>query len=189
MLKPAEIVLVVATAHNNVIGKDNQLPWHLPEDLAHFRKVTTGHCIIMGRKTFESIGKALPNRRSIVISHSPQPAPALAGAGPESIEWASSLEQALTMSQQDLAPAKWPSTPVFVIGGAQLYKQSIHLARRIEQTEIDIDIDGDAWFPDIDAAQWQLAGEPAASGDQGATTQVSKTGLSYRFLSWHRKNA
>lgn len=188
-----EIVLVVATARKGVIGKNNRLPWHLPEDLAHFRKLTTGHCIIMGRKTFESIGRALPNRRSIVISHR---ADALAGTAAAGIEWAGSLEAALALSQRTDTALPWPATPVFVIGGAQLYAQAMPIADRIEQTTIETDIDGDAWFPAIDPALWQLDSGTSSTGsasspalaDSPLGPQVSRTGLGYQFLSWHRKN-
>lgn len=175
-------VLVLASAHG-VIGRDNALPWHLPEDLAHFKALTSGHCIIMGRKTFESIGRPLPQRRSIVVSRQ---APGL--SLPPGVEQAGSLEAALHLSQQPCAQlqagaAPWPTDPVFVIGGAQLYREALPLANRIELTEIDLHIEGDAHFPTPDPAQW-VRSQDGAEGDAWLT---SRTGLAYRFVTLRRR--
>jgi len=134
------LTLIVARARNGVIGRAGALPWHLPEDLAHFKRTTMGHPIVMGRKTWESIGRPLPGRRSIVVSR--QPGFVAAGA-----EVADSLEAALARCVQ--------ASEVFVIGGAQLYREALPHAERLIVTEIDADFDGDAHFPAPDPAQWQ----------------------------------
>lgn len=136
------ISMIAAMAHNRVIGKDNQMPWHLPADLAHFKKVTTGKPVIMGRKTFDSIGRLLPGRRNIIVSR--QAKPALLAA-----DWVHSLEEALSLV------ADVPE--VMVIGGAELYKQALPLASRLYITEIELSTTGDAFFPDYQSsATWAL---------------------------------
>ncbi|MCD9121554.1 MULTISPECIES: dihydrofolate reductase [Cupriavidus] len=133
------LTLIVARARNGVIGRDNTLPWRLPEDLAHFKRTTMGAPVIMGRKTWESIGRPLPGRRNIVVSRNPELR--LDGA-----ETASSLEDALRLCVG--------VEQVFLIGGAQLYAEALPSADRLIVTEIDADIDGDAHFPDIDPQRW-----------------------------------
>ncbi|HYA59047.1 MAG TPA: dihydrofolate reductase [Burkholderiaceae bacterium] len=140
------IHLIVARARNGVIGRHGTLPWHLPEDLAHFKRTTMGHTVIMGRKTWDSIGRPLPGRRNIVITRNPQwQAP---GA-----ETATSLEQAL---QKCASAAGESDRDVFIIGGAQLYAQA--LKQRVDSiflTEIDADFEGDVHFPTLDPAHWR----------------------------------
>jgi dihydrofolate reductase len=144
--------LIVAWARHRVIGRAGTLPWRLPEDLRRFKQTTMGHPIVMGRKTWDSIGRALPGRRSIVVTRDG----AWSAAG---CETAASLQQALAMC------AGVPE--VFVIGGAQLYEQALPLAQRLFLTEIDAEFEGDTHFPPIDLAAWrQTAHEhlaPAAS--------------------------
>jgi len=140
-------------ARNRVIGKGGALPWHLSEDLKRFRSLTMGHPIIMGRKTHDSIGRALPGRRNIVISRD-------TSLTIKDIETASSLTPALQLvADADIA---------FVIGGQQIYQLALPLAERIELTLIDRDFDGDVLFPEIDPAEWneshREAHEDAASG-------------------------
>lgn len=130
----SRISLIVAVASNGVIGRGNALPWHLPEDLAYFKRTTTGHTIIMGRKTLESIGRALPNRRNIVVSGSLL-------APPEGVQAAASLEAALALCGAE--------AEVFIIGGAKLYHAAIERADRLLVTEIHRDIEGDVSFPPI----------------------------------------
>jgi len=130
----SRLSLIVAVASNGVIGRANALPWRLPEDLAYFKRITGGHTVVMGRKTFESIGKALPNRRNIVVSRS-------TSDFPEGIESAASLEDALALSGAD--------PEVFIIGGAKLYRASIERADRLLVTEIHRDVEGDVIFPAI----------------------------------------
>jgi len=131
--------LIVAWARRGVIGRGGTLPWHLPEDLRHFKRITLGHPIIMGRRTWESIGRPLPGRRSIVVTHNPRwQAP---GA-----ERAASLPQALAMCGD--------ATEIFVIGGAQLFAEALPLAQRVFLTAIDADFEGDTFFPPIDLGHW-----------------------------------
>lgn len=135
-----KIALIAAMAANRVIGKNNQLAWRLPEDLQYFKRVTLGHHLIMGRKTWDSIGRPLPGRTTIVISRQADFSPAGALV-------AHSLEQALQLCQGQ--------EQVFVVGGAQIYALALPLAQRLYLTELAIEVDGDAWFPEFDAAQWQ----------------------------------
>ncbi len=136
----SEIVLVAAVAENGVIGRDGALPWHLPADLAHFKRVTWGHPILMGRRTFAVIGRALPGRRNIVLTSNPN----FAAPG---VETAASLKQALSLAGD--------VPQIMVIGGAELYRAALPLARRIYLTRVHARIEGDAFFPDFAAAQWR----------------------------------
>jgi dihydrofolate reductase len=129
---PASLALIVAVARNGVIGRSGDLPWHLSEDLKHFKETTTGHAIIMGRKTHESIGRALPKRRNIVVTRS--------GAKFEGCETAGSLEEAIALARtSDECP--------FVIGGASLYEEALPVATELHLTTIDEDVEGDTFFP------------------------------------------
>jgi dihydrofolate reductase len=176
-----ETVLIVACAKGGVIGINNELPWRLPEDLAHFKRLTTGHCIIMGRKTYESIGRPLPNRRSIVVTRDKRNSTLRNAKG---VELAASLREALELGQSisQRVSLDIPSSPVFIIGGAQLYEQAIPFADRIELTEIDLEIAGDAFFPKISAENWHIPDVEAK-----LETLVSSSGLRYRFLTYRRK--
>ena len=136
------LTLIVARARNGVIGKDNAMPWKIPGEQAYFKRVTMGHPIIMGRKTWESIGRPLPGRRSIVISRNS----AFAAPGAEVV---ASLDAALARCVG--------ATEAFVIGGAQLYRLALPSADRLLITEIDHDFDGDTCFPAPDPAQWREA--------------------------------
>jgi dihydrofolate reductase len=135
-----EISLIAALGQNRVIGVDNRLPWRLPDDLRYFKALTLGHVIIMGRKTYESIGRPLPGRRTIVISRS-------GFSGPEGVKTAVSIEAALALCAQE--------TEVFFVGGASLYAQVLPLADRLYLTEVDAAPDGDAIFPAFDLAIWR----------------------------------
>ena len=141
--------MIVATADNNVIGKDNDMPWHLPADLAYFKKVTLGKPIIMGRKTYESIGMALPGRRNIVISRDENYIPQ--GKGSEGVDVVSSVEQAIALvsNAEDVIPE------VMVIGGGAIYKHCLPSADRLYVTHIKAAIDGDTHFPNYDDGSWQ----------------------------------
>lgn len=137
------IAMIAAMANNRVIGKDNQMPWHLPADLKHFKKVTLGKPVIMGRKTYQSIGKALPGRRNIVISR--QGVALSADA-----DWVQSIEQALALVQDE--------AEVMIIGGAEIYRQVLPLADTLYITDIELTVEGDAFFPDYQAAaRWHEA--------------------------------
>ncbi len=135
------LAIVVAVARNGVIGKDGGLPWRLPEDLKHFRAVTTGHAIVMGRKTWDSIGRPLPQRRSIVVTRDPT----FAAVG---AEVAHDLGVAL-----DLAFAT--DDEPRVIGGGQIYAAALPLATALYLTEVDQDVDGDVFFPTVDRAAFR----------------------------------
>jgi dihydrofolate reductase len=140
------VSLVAALAANRVIGAGNRLPWHLPEDLRRFKRLTMGAPVIMGRKTHESIGRALPGRRNIVVTRQ-------AGARWEGCEVAASLEAALALAGD--APE------VFVIGGAELYRLALPRADRMYLTLLDAEYPGDTLFPEFDPAGWrETAREP-----------------------------
>lgn len=134
-----KLSLIVARARNGVIGRGNALPWRLPEDLAHFKRVTMGHPIVMGRKTWESIGRPLPGRRNVVVTRT-------AGWHAEGAEVARSLDEALELCGD--------VPDVFVIGGASLFEAALSRADVIFSTEIDRDVDGDVRFPPLDSADW-----------------------------------
>ncbi|APR99298.1 dihydrofolate reductase [Pajaroellobacter abortibovis] len=135
----APLILVVAMTSNRVIGHHGKLPWHLPEDLRHFRMLTEGHAVIMGRKTHESIGRPLPQRRNIVLTHRPIFLPGC--------ESAHTLEEALSLAREhDPEPR--------IIGGATLYEQSLPLATRIYLTEVLQHVEGDTWFPPFSLEEW-----------------------------------
>jgi len=136
------LTIIVARARNGVIGRDNQLPWRLPEDLAFFKRTTMGAPIIMGRKTHESIGRPLPGRRNIVVTRD-------AARRFEGCEMATSIEEALKLAAAQGAPE------AFLIGGTQLYGEGIGFADKLVITEIDSDFEGDATFPAPNPAQWQ----------------------------------
>lgn len=133
------ISIIVAIARNGVIGNDNRLLWHIPEDLKRFKSLTTGHPVIMGRKTFESIGRPLPRRRNIVITRQKDFAP-------EGCETAHSLEEAIGMCD--------PRQELFIIGGEQIYRQALPLAGRLYLTLLEKEYEGDTFFPEIDFNQW-----------------------------------
>jgi dihydrofolate reductase len=158
------VALIAAVASNGVIGAGNSLPWHLPEDLRRFRTLTSGHAVIMGRKTWESIGKPLPNRQNIVVSH--QAGLRLAGA-----LVAHTLEEALAIAVRP--------DPVFVIGGEALYRSALPFAAVLYLTEIERDFVGDARFPAYERAAWRETSrevrEPAAG-----------EGFAYHFATYER---
>ncbi len=136
----AEKILIVAQSRNRVIGKDNQMPWHLPADFRHFKETTMGHPVILGRKTYDSLGKALPGRPHHVISRDP----------------ALSLPDAQVHHSPEAAFDTCASAEkVFLIGGASLYQSWIDRMDRLIVTWVDAEIEGDAFFPAIDPARWQ----------------------------------
>lgn len=160
-----QLTIVVATDRNNGIGINNTLPWHLPEDLAHFKRTTSGHAILMGRKTFESIGRALPNRRNIVITRN-------AGWQHDGVERAGSLAEAAALAAAAGGPA-------FIIGGAQIYAEALPLAERLIITRIDASFDCDAFFPPLDPAIWQETARESHHSE--------KAGLNYAFVTYQRR--
>ena len=153
--------LIVARASNGVIGKDNQLPWHLPADLQHFKAITMGKPIVMGRKTFESIGRPLPGRQNIVVTRNPD----FMSSG---ITVVHSVEAAIAAANK--------TEEIMIIGGTELYKLSLPLAGRIYLTDIQQDFDGDAHFPSL-GSQWR---------EVSREDHVSDDGLSYSFCVFER---
>ena len=143
-----KVTLIAAIDENSVLGKDNQLIWHLPEDLKRFKRLTTGHAIIMGRKTFESLPKALPNRHNIVVTRNQN-------YSKEGVTVCHSLEATIECAKNDDQP--------FVIGGGQVYEQAIELADVIELTKIHAQFEGDVFFPEIDLKKWSVEKEERMS--------------------------
>lgn len=163
-MKP-RISLIVAMAKNMVIGANNTLPWHLPADLKHFKALTMGHHIVMGRKTYESIGKPLPGRTSVVVTRN-------ADYARPGVIVANSLEAALSACGNE--------EDIFVIGGAELYRQAINHADRIYLTKIDADIPGDAHFTELDHKLWQETERASHAPDE-------KNAYPYHFVVYDRK--
>lgn len=135
------ITLIAATAENNALGKNNDLLWHLPDDFKRFKTITSGHYIIMGRKTFESFPKPLPNRTHIIITRQKKYAP-------ENCIVVHSLEKAI-----EIAPK---NEDVFIIGGGEIYQQSIAVADKIELTRVHTSLEADTFFPEINSNEWEL---------------------------------
>ncbi|MEG9532425.1 type 3 dihydrofolate reductase [Mannheimia sp. HC-2023] len=147
-----KISVIVARTKNKVIGKDNQMPWHLPVDLAWFRQNTVGKPVIMGRKTYESIGRLLPKRPNIILSRS--------GFEVEGAYSATSLEQAV-----ELAKSFANSDEIMIIGGGELFKQALPTADTLYLTEIQAEIEGDTFF-EFDEENWQLVEEKWSEIDE-----------------------
>ena len=160
------IALIAAVAKNGVIGVDNRLPWRLPEDMKRFRALTLGHSLIMGRRTWQSIGKPLRERQNIVVTR-------MGTDPPHGVEFARSLDEAL-------ARARLPE-PVFVIGGEALYREALPRAQLMYLTEIQRDFEGDAWFPHFDRSAWRETSREQASAldDTGA--------FAYHFAAYERR--
>ena len=154
---------VVAIAENHAIGKNNQLLWHLPNDLKHFRLITTGHTVIMGRKTYESVGKPLPNRRNIIITRQQ-----IEIAGCEVV---SSIEEALALCAAE--------QEVFIVGGAEIYKLAMPLTDRIYLTIVHQSFDADAFFPEINKTEWTETQREDHPADE-------KNAIPYSFITLNR---
>ena len=133
------ISIIVAMTNNRVIGKDNDMPWHLSDDLKNFKKLTLGKTVIMGRLTYDSIGKPLPNRRNIVLSRSLKD---------KKVNVLSNVEEALEVTSAE--------EEVFIIGGQDIYSQTIRKATKLYITMIDSEIEGDKFFPNIDFSDWKI---------------------------------
>lgn len=157
------ISIIVAAANNGTIGKDGDMPWRLSTDLKRFKAVTMGCPVIMGRKTFQSVGRPLPGRLNIVISRK--------GFEAEGVTHSSSLEDALALARNSNPDL----TEIFIIGGGQIYQAAMSLADRIYMTHVDADIDGDTHFPAIDSLKWTKSHEervPAGEKDTYPTRYV-----------------
>ncbi len=141
-----KLSLIVAMAENRVIGRNNTLPWHLSEDLKYFRRTTTGHCIIMGRNTWESIGRPLPNRRSIVVSSNPD-------YRAEGADVVTSLEAAKALAEK--ISEQLGVDEAFVIGGARLYADALLQAECFHLTRVHAEVEGDTRLPEFDESQWR----------------------------------
>lgn len=160
------ITLIAAAAENNALGKDNQMVWHLPDDFKHFKKLTSGHHIIMGRKTLESMNGPLPNRINIIITRKDD-------YTYQGCTIVHSLEEALKACPQN--------EEVFVIGGGEIYKQAIDRADKIELTRVHTTIDdADTFFPEIDKEKWQLTKEEYHPNDE-------KHKFDFTYRTWVRK--
>ena len=144
------VSLIVAASTNNVIGSDGELPWHLPDDLRNFKRLTTGKPIVMGRKTFDSIGKPLPDRRNVVITRDPD----CVAAGCDVV---TSPEAALELLHN--------AAEVMIIGGSQIYGAFLPLADRVYLTRVHAEVDGDAVFPDLDENEWTLVSSESHGAD------------------------
>ncbi|MDR6301974.1 dihydrofolate reductase [Mesonia maritima] len=138
------LTIIAAAAENNALGKDNDLVWHLPDDFKRFKKLTTGHHIIMGRKTFESFPKLLPNRTHVIITRKKDYAP-------EGCVVVHNLEDAIKIAKNDEQP--------FIIGGGEIYKLALDYAEKIELTRVHANFEADTFFPEIDTKKWNKTDE------------------------------
>lgn len=160
------ISLVVAAATNNVIGKDGKMPWHLPNDMKHFKNVTWGMPIVMGRKTFDSLGKALPGRKNIVITRQQ-------GWKADNTVAVKNIEDALFVAHETDA------NEVMVIGGGEIYKALFDKAQRIYLTRVEAEPEGDTFFPVLVQGQWHLVSQKNHEADE-------KNAYNYSFQVWER---
>ena len=160
----ARITLIAAMAQNRVIGRDGDLPWHLPADLKHFKKTTLGSPVVMGRKTWDSIGRPLPRRRNLVLSRSQ---PTL----PDGVELYSDVDAVLAACAEE--------EDLFVIGGAEIYRLFFPVAHRLILTEVAEEIDGDTHFPDFDDESWHEVERIRHEADE-------KNLYAYSFVTWER---
>lgn len=162
------ISAIVAVGKGGVIGRDNEIPWYLPADLAYFKRVTLDHCVIMGRRTFESIGRPLPKRTNIVVTRDPF----FTATG---VLVAHSLEEALGIAFDT------GEEEVFIIGGGQIYEESASLWDRIYLTEVDVEVHGTIYFPEVDAEEWVEISRSEHPSDE-------KNEFGYCFRVLDRKN-
>ncbi len=158
--------LIAAIAANGVIGRGNDLPWRLPDDLKRFKRLTVGHTVLMGRRTFESIGRPLPRRRSLVLSRNP-------GFRPEGVEVFADLDAALR--------ACAGNDEVFVIGGRGVYEAAMHRADRLCLTDVEAEVEGDVHFPEIDRSRWNLVSEEHHAADD-------RHELAFTFRTFERRS-
>jgi dihydrofolate reductase len=140
------ISFIVAKSENNVIGRNNDLPWHLKDDLQNFKKITIGHHILMGRKTFQSIGKALPGRMSLVVSSESKP-------NTDNVLWFNSIFRAIKQAERN------GETELFIIGGEQIFRAALSLADRIYLTEVKAVVEGNVFFPQLSLKNWKKVSE------------------------------
>ena len=163
---PVSISFVVAAANNNAIGKEGKLPWNLPNDLRHFKNITWGMPVVMGRKTFESLGKALPGRKNIVITHNP----GWKATGAVAVQ---KIEDALFVARQTDAKE------LMVIGGGEIFKTLLEKCTRIYLTRVDAEPEADTFFPVINPKEWHLVSQKNYEADE-------KNDYNYSFQTWER---
>lgn len=161
------LTIIAAVGENNTLGKDKDLPWHLPDDFKRFKKITTGHPIIMGRKTFETFPKPLPNRKHIIITRQKD-------YQQEDCLVVHDLDQALELATST------KTQETFIIGGGEIYKQAMPYVDKIELTRIHHKFDGDTFFPAFDPTEWELTDEIYHPKDE-------KHDYSFTFLTYERK--
>lgn len=161
------IILIAAAADNNALGKDNALLWHLPDDFKHFKNLTSHHYIIMGRKTFESFPKPLPNRKHVIITRQEN------YEVPEECFVVDSMERALKLTQG--------AEDVYVIGGGEIYSLALPFADKIELTRVHANLEADTFFPVLSEEEWELLSEVAHPSDE-------KHAYSFTFQTWVRKS-
>ena|SRR5690554_486113 len=151
MMSDLKITLIAAAAENHAIGKNNQMLWHLPNDFKHFKQHTVNHSVVMGRKTYESIGKPLPDRRNIVVTRD-------LNWAAEDVDVANSLDEVLTYCRDE--------REIFIIGGANIYKQTLPLAQRVLLTRVHTSLAGDAFFPELPQTEWKKIKEERHAQDE-----------------------
>ena len=144
---------IVATAKNGIIGKDNEIPWYLPADFAYFKRITLNHHIIMGRNCYESIGRPLPKRTNIIVTRNPF----YIATGCITVH---SITEGVKIAKQN------GETEAFIIGGGEIYKQTMQLLDKIYLTEVDLDTEGDVFFPEFNPAEWHLISEEKHEKDE-----------------------
>ena len=166
------VSIVAARSENDIIGRGPDIPWHLPADLKHFKKLTTGHTIVMGRKTFDTIGRALPNRRTIVITRNTD------FDNPD-VTAASSLEEALRVAAQD-PYERDGQVDIFIVGGGEIYKHALPRAATMFLTRVHAMIEGDVRFPEFGDEEWQCVSSERHPADE-------KNAFDYTFEVWERR--
>ena len=165
-----KLSLLAALSTNNVIGRDNEIPWRLSTDLKRLKAMTMGHHVIMGRKTYESVGRPLPGRTNIVITRQE-------GYGPEGVTVVHSLEDAVRIAAQN------GDDEAFILGGAEIYAQAMHRADRMYLTRVHAEVEGDTWFPEFDdVSEWQLTDAEHFDADE-------KNEYPFSFLTYERAGA
>lgn len=164
-----EIVHVVAMDQQRCIGKNNDLPWHISADLKHFKEITQGGVVVMGRKTLESMGRTLPKRVNWVITRD-------SNWSFEGTKVAHSIEDALAQAVADVKASQKPDS-IFVIGGGEIFKQTMNIADRLELTHVELDVQGDAYYPEIPAEFKKVASEQHID---------DKTGIAFEFATYRK---
>lgn len=166
-----KLAIIVAAAKNGVIGKNNQLPWHLPQDLKYFKSITLGKPVIMGRKTYESIGRPLPGRVNIVVTRDQS------WQADSSVIVVNGLESAIVAARKAILDSATRISEAMIIGGAEIYRESLQWVDKIYLTEVDLEPEGDAFFSSLDGRIWEV--KSSIAGDESAPVK-------HRFLIYQR---